>query len=158
MQSAIRNVTLVFLLDKEQKRICLAMKKRGFGEGKLNGVGGKVAPDESIESAAIREAKEELGVDIAQESLVQSGVLDFSFEGKPEWSQRCHVFLVDEWRGEPQESEEMAPHWFGYDEIPFERMWVDDIHWLPLVLGGKHVDATFHFSNDGSKILSHAIN
>jgi 8-oxo-dGTP pyrophosphatase MutT (NUDIX family) len=36
------------------------MKKRGFGEGRWNGVGGKVEPGESIEAALIREAKEEV--------------------------------------------------------------------------------------------------
>jgi len=33
------------------------MKKRGFGQGKWNGFGGKVEPNESIEQAAIREMK-----------------------------------------------------------------------------------------------------
>ena len=39
--------TLCFLVKDNQ--ILLAMKKRGFGEGKWNGVGGKVNPGETIE-------------------------------------------------------------------------------------------------------------
>ncbi|HET8669978.1 MAG TPA: NUDIX domain-containing protein, partial [Candidatus Saccharimonadales bacterium] len=40
----------------------LAMKKRGFGINKWNGVGGKVDEDETIEQAAIRECQEEITV------------------------------------------------------------------------------------------------
>ena len=38
------------------------MKKRGFGAGRWNGFGGKVAPAETIEDAARRELLEEAGV------------------------------------------------------------------------------------------------
>ena len=44
------------------------MKKRGFGVGKINGVGGKVGKGETIETAAVREAHEEVGV-IVEEKL-----------------------------------------------------------------------------------------
>ena len=45
--------TLCFLVKGD--RILLAMKKRGFGEGKWNGVGGKVNEGESVGHAALRE-------------------------------------------------------------------------------------------------------
>ncbi len=52
--------------SKEQKitDICLAMKKRGFGVNRWNGVGGKVEEKETIETAAKREVKEEAGIEI----------------------------------------------------------------------------------------------
>ena len=60
----LRNATLVFLIkriDGEIKDICLAMKKRGFGVNRWNGVGGKVDDqNETIEEAAKRETKEEI--------------------------------------------------------------------------------------------------
>lgn len=43
-------------LVKQNSRILLGLKKKGFGEGKWNGFGGKVETGESIETAAIRYA------------------------------------------------------------------------------------------------------
>ena len=54
--------TLLFLIDKENSTVLLAMKKRGFGVGKWNGVGGKVERGEAIGDAVLREAKEEMGI------------------------------------------------------------------------------------------------
>jgi len=53
-------LTLLFLIKDDQ--ILLAMKKRGFGAGRFNGVGGKVEPGETIEQALIRESQEEINV------------------------------------------------------------------------------------------------
>jgi 8-oxo-dGTP pyrophosphatase MutT (NUDIX family) len=44
--SGIRQATLVFVFNPAGD-ILLAMKKRGFGEGKWNGAGGKVEPGET---------------------------------------------------------------------------------------------------------------
>ena len=55
-----RNTTLMILRDGD--RILFGLKKRGFGKGKLVGVGGKVDANETVEEAAIRETEEEIGV------------------------------------------------------------------------------------------------
>ena len=47
-------------LLKKDNQILLAMKKRGFGEGKYNGVGGKIDKGETPEQAMIREVQEEI--------------------------------------------------------------------------------------------------
>lgn len=146
----MRKVTLCFLVD--DNNICLAMKKRGFGIGKWNGVGGKVEKGETINGAAIRELKEEIGVDVRHGHLEEVGNLKFYFDKKPEWSQHMHIFFVKKWSGEPTETEEMAPKWYKKDEIPFKSMWIDDPHWLPKVLDNKKIEGEFHFSKDGSKI------
>ena len=59
--------TLCFLTNND--KILLAMKKRGFGVGKWNGVGGKIKKEESIEQAVQRETKEEIMVDCRLEDL-----------------------------------------------------------------------------------------
>ena len=137
----MKQATLCLLIKENE--ILLAMKKRGFGVGKYNGVGGKVADDESIEAAAVRETKEEIGVDI--KNLEKVGVLHFHFPYKTEWDQDVHLFLAKSWEGEVKESEEMAPKWFKKNKIPYGKMWDDDKHWLPHILSGKKLEAKFVF-------------
>lgn len=120
------------------------MKKRGFGMGKWNGVGGKVdKEDNSIIQAAIRETKEEIGIDANE--LEKVALLRFRFPYKEDWNQDVHVFLIKKWQGQPQESEEMFPKWFRISDIPYQKMWDDDKFWLPHVLKGKRIDADFVF-------------
>ena len=130
----------------------LAMKKRGFGLGKLNGIGGKVQENETIEEAAIRELEEEVGVVSEIEHLESAGDIKFYFKDTPEWNQHMHIFFIRNWEGEPEESDEMAPQWHKHSEIPFEKMWVDDRHWLPLALGGKRIEAEFYFGPGGETL------
>ena len=55
---------LTLCIIHQRSRVLLGMKKRGFGAGRWNGFGGKVAPEETIEGAAKREMREELNVEI----------------------------------------------------------------------------------------------
>jgi 8-oxo-dGTP pyrophosphatase MutT (NUDIX family) len=147
--SPLRNCTLVFLIQREGEKvshICLAMKKRGFGAGKWNGAGGKVEQGEDIEAAAIREAKEEIGVDLHQISKI--GELSFYFSHNPAWDMLVHAYFCESWSSEPAESEEMRPQWFPVSEIPFDSMWADDQFWVPHVLEGKRVKADFTFGEN----------
>lgn len=146
----MKHTTLCILHRPDE--ILLAMKKRGFGVGRWNGVGGKVTPNETIEESVIREAKEEIGVLIEEKDLQRVALLDFIFINKPEWDQQVSVFLVDVWTGEPEESEEMRPAWFSKKEIPFPLMWPDDPHWLPRVLNGEKVRGMFSF-DENQKLL-----
>jgi len=142
----MHDATLCFLVDARNQRVLLGMKKRGFGNGKYNGFGGKVKPGETVEAAAARELQEEAGVYCSE--LSKAGELAFFFPQKKEWDQTVHVFIASAWRGEPAESDEMRPEWFGYSALPFDRMWPDDPHWLPLVLRGQKVRAEFRFKQD----------
>lgn len=157
MQDAMRQETLLFVIDREQNRVLLAMKKVRFGAGKYNGMGGKVEDGETPAQAAVREAQEEVGVRVAVPTAKDMGKVSFSFEGKPDWSRLVHVFVAEEWEGEPKESEEMVPEWFAFEDIPYERMWVDDRYWLPKVLAGERIEASFHLAGDGSAILEQSI-
>ena len=56
--------------------------------------------------------------------------------------------------GEPRESEEMRPQWYRIDKLPFENMWIDDPHWLPIVLAGTEDRGTnFLFDKSGDAML-----
>ena len=151
----MRNTTLVFLYKPEEQRILLAMKKRGFGQGRWNGVGGKLNEGETIRDASVREAEEEISVKIKPTDLEQVAVLDFSFEHRSEYDQQVHVFFATEWVGEPIESEEMKPQWFLNADIPYAEMWPDDIFWLPQVLEGNGVRATFTFGENDTITNQH---
>lgn len=153
----MRQDTLLFLLKDDTREILLAMKKRGFGMGKFNGVGGKVVEGESIAGAAVREAREEIGVVVATSDLHKTAELQFRFLDKPDWSINCDVFLTRQWEGVPTESEEMAPEWFSQKEMPFDKMWLDDKYWLPNVLRGDFIKAQFYFNEDGSDLLRYDI-
>ena len=76
----MRQATLCLLIKENQDKeeLLLAMKKRGFGVGKWNGVGGKINPvkgDRNIEDTAIRETEEEIGVKI--KDLEKVAILSF---------------------------------------------------------------------------------
>lgn len=141
--------TTLCLLLKDSE-ILLAMKKRGFGLGKWNGYGGKPQPDETIHDTALREMREEIGVVCRKEDLAHAASLKFYFKSKPEWNQEVIVFLIRKWDGVPEESEEMRPQWFKFEEIPFDQMWPDDRHWLPKILAGQKLDADFYFNDDNT--------
>ncbi len=152
----MRLVTLCFLLRRDQ--ILLGMKKRGFGAGKWNGIGGgvHVARGEAIEDAARREVMEEIEVRVRD--LERAALLHFTSTGRPEdtWQFECHVFLAREWDGEPVESDEMRPQWFPVDAMPFDEMWLDDRFWLPRVLRGERLEATFIY-REAAEIVQHSI-
>jgi 8-oxo-dGTP diphosphatase/2-hydroxy-dATP diphosphatase len=150
----IKTLSLLFLRQGDQ--VLLAMKKRGFGEGRWNGVGGKVEADETVEAAMIREAEEEIGVTPTVYEKVADIRFDEYFKGEPTLM-HVHVFIATEWTGEPTETEEMAPTWFAISAIPYETMWPDDPYWLPQVLEGKKISADFKL-DASDVILSHSSN
>ena len=137
--------TLVYVI--KDGRVLLIRKKRGLGAGYYNGVGGKVENGEDVISAAIRECKEEVGIE--PRDLEWMGLLEFwNYEdGKVESVHFVHVFLAHDFNGTPRESEEAEPIWFGINEVPYSNMWSDDALWLPKVLSGKKVYARFDFDH-----------
>lgn len=147
----IQQATLCYLIKKDHGKItdvCLALKKRGFGEGHWNGVGGKVEPGEDLIQAMRREAGEEIGVEILL--YKQVAIIDFHFPHNADWNQTVHVFFSDHWQGEPVESDEVRPAWFSVSELDYTTMWPDDIYWLPRVLNGELIKAKFSMGEDQS--------
>lgn len=136
-------------------KILLGMKKVGFGTGKYNGFGGKVKNGETIEKGAIREMKEECGLEI--EGLQKVGILRFFYpERKPAKEIETHIFKIGKHAGVLTESGEMKPEWFNLTEIPYDQMWPDDRQWLPLLLEGKSFSGNFHFGKK-EDIIQHEL-
>lgn len=147
MQRPPNDATLIFL--RKGNEVLLGMKKRGFGKGKWNGYGGKPENNESIDACAQRELGEECGVFVDIQNLVHRGFLDFYFSENPSWNQRVHLYEILIWEGTPKETEEMVPGWFEEDKIDYSKTWIDDKYWLPKLLQGYEIQASFTFGGSG---------
>lgn len=154
----MREETLCFPMD--DKQILLGKKRKGFGEGKWNGFGGKPELGETIMQAAVRELKEESGLITEEANLKNAAYLVFLFAEKPSWNRAVNVFTTKKWHGKLTMSDEMMPQWFNYSEIPYDDMWEDDRKWLPLVTEGVRyctgffVNGCFIFNGDVQLVQS----
>jgi mutator protein MutT len=146
--------TLLFL--RKNNHILLAMKKRGFGADRWNGVGGKLEPGETIEQALVRECQEEICVTPKTYHLVAEHDFQGISSQREAWNMYAYVYFCDEWEGEPTETEEMAPEWFPIGNLPYKNMWQDDEYWLPQVLADKRVLGTYTF-DENDTMLNHTI-
>jgi 8-oxo-dGTP pyrophosphatase MutT (NUDIX family) len=143
MNSDFKTMTMVMVRTGD--RLLLGRKKRGFGQGKWLGIGGKIEAGESIEQAARREFSEETGANVQE--LSQVGRLTFTFaNGLSELE--MHVFAADRIEGTLKETAEIAPRWFSVKRIPFSQMWPDSRHWLPLFLTGRRFAGSFHYADE----------
>ncbi|PWJ26916.1 8-oxo-dGTP diphosphatase [Branchiibius hedensis] len=138
------------ILPVRAGRVLLGHKLRGFGAGKIVGIGGKVEPGESLEQAAVRELAEEAGLIVDPADAQLAAYLDFRFPHRPEWDMTSQVFVVRRWAGQVRACEEIRPEWFAVDAPPFARMWDENRVWLPHVLRGERVElqATYGADND----------
>ena len=149
----IVNATLVYLLRGDPPgEILLGFKKVGFGIGKFVGYGGKIEPGETIPQAAVRELAEESGIQIAPTILTYVADIIFLFPNKPDWNHRVHAYTAPADDREPQETDEMKPHWFPLTSIPYNKMWDDSHYWLPRVLSGDKIKARFIFNHDNTTV------
>jgi 8-oxo-dGTP diphosphatase len=144
------DVVVVYLTrhSGESTEILLGHKARGLGTGRLVGPGGKVLPGEDLKVAASREVSEEVGVTVSPEHLHHTATLTYPFTDRPENSQRSFVFTATEFSGIPAESEELAPAWYRLGDVPWGQMWDDAKLWLPRVLDGEFIEATFTIGPD----------
>ncbi|XP_074647327.1 oxidized purine nucleoside triphosphate hydrolase-like [Tubulanus polymorphus] len=145
---------LTLVMVRRPAEILLGMKKRGFGEGRWNGFGGKVHPGETVVDAAKRELHEESSLIV--DKLDEIGLLTFEFVGDSTLLE-VHVFTTTQFKNEPEESEEMRPRWFSTERIPFDEMWPDDRYWFPYLLKGIKFKGYFKFEGH-NKILDYTLN
>lgn len=139
---------------RKDGRILLQRKASGlFGEGKWNAAGGKINEKETPEQAAMREMREETGLDVR--NLKKHGVLEFFYTDKSDNHWFVHLFSTPDFSGEPTTESEGELKWFSEDDIPYEKMWPDDEFWLPLMLQDKRFNAKFFFKAD--TIVNHEI-
>jgi 8-oxo-dGTP pyrophosphatase MutT (NUDIX family) len=138
------------MILKRDGKLLLGVKKRGFGMGKINAPGGKVEEGETYRDAAVRETFEEVGIRVNScEKVGQVVFRELYFKGAPE-TDIMHVFLSEDFSGEPTETDEIKAEWYPVNDLPYSKMWGDDEHWMPEVLRGNKVDAYFHFNENNT--------
>jgi len=154
-ESKMIEATLCFAVRGEPaEQVLLGRKKRGFGKGKYNGIGGKIEPGERPFECNLREVREEVGLNLDPVSVREVGQITFRFPYHPAFDHFVHVFIATAWNGALIETPEMAPEWFNIGEIPYETMWQDDAHWLPRVLRGEQIRAAFSFDRDNETLTT----
>jgi 8-oxo-dGTP diphosphatase len=139
---AVDTATLVFVRQGDE--LLLIDKKRGLGKGKVNAPGGKVDPGESVQQCAVRECREELGIEVAGIECLG----EHRFQFVDGYSIHCFVFHTGTYSGEARETAEAAPRWTPIDAIPYHLMWEDDALWLPLLLRGQAFQGNWIFDDD----------
>jgi 8-oxo-dGTP diphosphatase len=153
---AMQEATLVICLEGNPvTKVLLGYKKIGFGQGKYTGIGGKIKRGEGVVEAAQRELSEETGVHVPDsQSLEFQAILEFRFPRKRAWEHRVFVFVTQHWEGRAVESSEVVPQWFAIEDIPYDQMWDDARHWLPLALSGEKFQARFKFRADNQTVAA----
>lgn len=138
-------------------KVLLGLRKKvsfGLGKNLMSGIGGKCEMNETDDAALIREFSEEVRIEPV--SFKKTGEVIFLFPHKPKWNQLCEIYLINEWTGEPKETEVMKPIWFNKNELPEDQMWEDNLYWIRLVLKNKKVKGTFLYSQE-SKVIEHIL-
>ena len=111
---------------KDQGQVLLA--NIDYGDGKIvwNGISGYVELDEEREDAAVREVREEIGIEVEKSSLQYKGNHILSEELDLE------VFVATKWSGIPASQEESIKklQWFAIGDLPFEEMFPDNKEWV----------------------------
>src|ERR1700761_2593884 len=132
------------------RQVLLGHKKTGLGQGKVVGLGGHVEPGESTAAAATREVEEESGLVVPRTALNEAAHVTFLFPAQPSWNMDVAIFTTADWSGEPSESDEIRPQWYPVGALPYDQMWDDAPRWLPRVLDGERLRATFTYADDNA--------
>jgi 8-oxo-dGTP diphosphatase len=151
----MKQATLCLL--RRDDEVLLGLKKRGFGKGHIVGIGGTLEAGETPEQTVVREVEEEIGVVVAARDLLTVAHIAFWFPHRPSWHMQVVVFVAHQWLGEPGESAEIRPFWFPVAALPTERMWDDSRLWLPRVLTGERLRASFTYAPDNTTVNHYTI-
>lgn len=111
MEKIIRNAVKCYLI-KDNRVLITKYKSGNKKEGYYDIPGGKIESGEKPEDAAIREMKEETGIDV--KNLIYKGVMKVEY---PDRIFNFKVFRANDYKGEPQEFEENTSAWIEINEL-----------------------------------------
>lgn len=134
-------------LDNGKELLMLHRNKKAndVHHGKWISVGGKLEAGETPEECAIREIKEETGLDVRLPQMI--GVITFP-EFTPGHDWYCYVFRVTEFSGDLVECDEGTLEWVPYDQVPLKPTWEGDLQLTKWVLEHRpFFSAKFSYQN-----------
>ncbi len=139
--------TLAYLWDRDRDAVLLVRRNARIDDdhyGKVNGLGGKVEPDESIVDGVRRELREEAGVELVDPRL--RGTITWTNFGPKREQWLGFVFVATSWTGTPPPSnDEGELEWVPRtsllsactnpdgDDASHLPLWEGDRHFVPLV-------------------------
>lgn len=127
-------------------------KENDMHAGKWNGLGGKLEPGETPEACAIREIREESGLEARDPRL--RGLLTFpEFANNEDWY--AFVFEVDQFEGDLIDSPEGDLRWVDDDQVLELNLWEGDHIFLPWLDQAKFFSGKFVYQ-DG-RLLEYAV-
>ena len=132
--------TLGFLHDTERDEVLLIHRGKRTGDahaGKVNGLGGKLEPGESIAAGMRREILEESGLEVLQMQL--RGTVNWPGFGPNGENWLGFIFRVTAWKGATlTASSEGELAWHPLTQLLAHElpMWEGDRHFLPMVFDG----------------------
>ena len=111
MDKPIRKAVRCYLI-KDNEVVVTKYKKGNKKEGYYDIPGGKIEEWENPKQTAIREMKEETGIEI--QNLKYKGIMTIEY---PNRMFIFDTFISKEYEGEPQEFEENTSEWIDIDEL-----------------------------------------
>jgi len=145
--------TLCYLRKNNQTLMLHRIKKENdMHEGKWNGLGGKLEPGESPEECAIREIKEESGLDVVNPEL--KGVLTFpKFSKGEDWY--VFLFVFTEFSGQLINSDEGHLEWIDNKNLLDLPLWEGDKIFLKWLNEEIFFSAKFVYRDE--KLIEHSV-
>lgn len=145
--------TLCYIIkDGKTLMIYRNKKENDYHEGKWNGLGGKFEAGESPEDCAIREMKEETGLDVKNPNM--KGFITFpNFDGVDDWY--VFVFVFHDFEGDLIESPEGHLEWIENDKLIELNLWEGDKIFIPWLFQEKFFSAKFNYEN--GKFIDHEV-
>ncbi len=145
--------TTLWVMVKNNK-IFLWEKMKWFAKWVLNWIWWKQEWEENIDYCMIREAKEEINIDIIKQEKVW--IMNFYFENKSDWNLTVHLYNILDYSWKIKESDEIKPFWFDLENIPYDKMWEFDKIWLPRILNWeKDIKYDVWYDTDNWKLLKY---
>jgi 8-oxo-dGTP diphosphatase len=147
------NATLCYVQQNSQTLMLRRCKKNNdIHFGKWNGLGGKFEPGESPEECAVREIKEESGLDVNR--LEMKGIITFpDFDAKNDWL--VFLFTANTSSGKLIDSPEGDLAWIDNDSILNLPLWEGDRLFIPWLKNPGFFSAKFVYKQ--GKLLNHSV-
>ena len=112
-------ISVQLIIENNNKILLLKRKNTGYEDGKYCLPGGHLEKNESIRSAIIREAKEEIGIELSKEDLELYKILNRKISEEIEYID--FIFRTTIWKGKIQNKENDKCEeiiWKNKNELP----------------------------------------